>query len=191
MRQIETKMVAWIDEKLKGNGLAQKALKDKNPRALMIEAAKSCVGIRETGGNNSGPMVELIQETIGGHGREAWCLAFVQTCIGYAEKKTNIASPIFPTEGCLNCWEETDKVQRVKLMPLPGAICIWRHGSSWQGHTGIILGCDESKMQLVEGNTESGIAAGRVIRDGAGIYFTERSRSGDGDMKVVGWLKPF
>lgn len=191
MRLIEKDLVKFIDEKLKLNGMAQQAIKDRNPRALLIEAARACVGIREIGGNNKGPMVELMQETLGRAGREAWCMSGVQSWIAYAEQKTGLLSPVYPSEHCLTVWNNTPKNQRVKFMPLPGAICIWRHGTSTSGHTGIILGCDDKIMQLVEANTEAGIVGSEVVREGGGIYVTERSRKGSGSMKVVGWIKPW
>jgi hypothetical protein len=191
-RQIEPKMVAFLDEKLKSNGLAQHAIEAKDARLLATEAAKVCVGIREKTGNNDGPMVELIQETIGGHDHEAWCQSFVQTCIAYAELKTGIKSPLVAGEHCLSVWEDTPHAQRVKMNPLPGALCIWRHGNSSNGHTGIVLGADEETMHLVEGNTTAGqTPEGKVVREGGGVYYTVRSRKGSGDMHVVGFLRPF
>ena len=50
MRQIEKKMIEFLDEKLSSHGAAQRAIKEKNPRNLLIYAAEACVGIRESGG---------------------------------------------------------------------------------------------------------------------------------------------
>ena len=45
-------------------------------------AAEACVGIREQGGNNKGPLVELMQKTVDGKAQaEAWCMAFVQSML--------------------------------------------------------------------------------------------------------------
>lgn len=191
MRSIEKDMIRWLDGKLKNNGLAQKAIEEKLPRILMVEAAKACVGIREVGGNNQGPMVELMQKTIGSAGREPWCVSFVMTCIAYAEVKTGVPSPIFPTEHVVTMWTQTNKTQRVKRHPLAGAIVCWRYGNSASGHTGIILDCDEKIFNACEGNTESGIEGGNVVREGGGVYLTTRNRYGTGNMKVLGFLKPW
>lgn len=193
MRHIQQKMIDFFDMKLKDNGLAQLAKKEENARLLFTEAAKACVGIREKTGNNDGPMVELIQQTIGNAVNESWCMSFVQTCLAYAALKTNKLIPIFESEHCLTVWEKTPKEQKVKITPLPGAICIWRHGNTSNGHTGIVLGCDEDTMHLVEGNTTGGSADpnGAVVREGGGCYYTVRSRYGTGGMRVVGFLKPF
>jgi hypothetical protein len=198
MRQIEPKMLAWLDQRLILNGLAQTAIETRNARQLMIEAAKACVGIREKTNRNDGPMVELIQSTVGRAHGEAWCLSFVMTCIAYAEVRTGIKSPLAATEHCMTLWRNTPETQKVKRHPLPGAIAIWRHGSSTNGHTGIVLGADESTFTCVEGNTSSGqTPTGEIVREGGGVYFTERSmqnfpnlRTG-GTMKLQGFIRPF
>jgi hypothetical protein len=190
-RKIEPKMVEYLDFKLKENGLAQHAIASRDFRSLLIQAACACVGIREVGGNNQGPMVELIQETIGGHSGEAWCLAFVETIIAYCELKLGVVSRLPATEHCLTAWQTSHPDLHVKYGPLPGAIIIWRHGSSSNGHTGIFLEHKDGIMKCVEGNTESGLSPqGKVERDGGGIYLTNRSMKGTGSLKILGFIKP-
>jgi hypothetical protein len=192
-RNIEQRMIAFIDAKLAGNGLAQHAIEVKDARLLLVQAAQACVGIREVGGNNKGPLVELIQETIGGHGQEAWCMAFVQTIIAYVEVKLGITSRLPAGEHCLTVLKESPEELRVKYFPLAGAIPIWQHGSSINGHTGFFLeSLHDGLMSAVEGNTESGLTAdGKVERDGGGVYMTKRSMKANGNMKIVAFLKPF
>lgn len=194
MRNIKIEMVHWLDKKLAGNGLAQHAIEKKDPRTLFTIALQVCVGIREVGGNNMGPMVELIQRTIGGANKEAWCMSFIQTIIAYCEVKTGIKSLIAASEHCMTTWRDTPKSCRVKVFPLPGAIAIWNYVGTDSGHTGGVLSAEKktSIMKLVEGNTESGLnPQGAVVRDGGGVYFTNRSMKGSWNMKVVGYLKPF
>jgi len=192
IRDIKPKMVDYLSNKLRYNGYAQEAIKSKKPRVVCRLALESCVGIREVGGNNQGPMVELIQETLGGADKEPWCMSLIQTGIAYAEEMTGIASPVYVSEHCLTVWHKTNAIHRVKLIPAIGAICIWRHGTSDSGHTACTIGEVVSKMvDMVEGNTESGIAEGEVVRDGGGVYFTNRSIKASGNMKVVGFIKPF
>lgn len=191
-RELRPEMIEFFNQKLVGNGLYQDAFLKKDARTIMRLAAQVCVGIREQGGNNRGPMVSLIQDTVGGPDHVAWCMSFVQTCIGYAELKTGAKSGVAVGEHCLTVWRQTPEGQRVKFTPLAGAIVIWRHGSSDAGHTGIVESCDETSFFAYEGNTESGLNPnGKVERDGGGVYHTHRARSGNGDMKVVGFLKPF
>lgn len=202
MRSIEPKMIEFLDQRLAENGLAQLAIKNKDARALMIEAAKVCVGIREKTNRNDGPMVELIQKTIGGANGEAWCMSFVQTCVAYAEVKTGQLSGLFPTEHCMTAWKKTDPKLRVKRHPLPGAIAIWNHYSLGKptsaGHTGITIGADEKTFNAVEGNTSSGqTPTGQIVREGGGVYYCARSMQGfpkissHASMRLVGFLIPF
>ncbi len=194
MRHIKPKMIAFLDTKLKDISMAAHARDTKNARLLFQIAAQSCVGIRERTNNNDGPMVELIQETIGVAEHESWCMAFVQTMLAYAEHTLRVTSPVVATEGVLDAWNRTPLEQRVKYLPLPGAIVLWRHGVTYKGHTGILLGTDGINFHAVEGNTTSGSEndpTGPVVREGGGVYYTKRAASGSGDMHVVGYLKPF
>lgn len=184
MRNIEKKMIEFLDAKLASNGLAQEAIANKDARTVFRLAAESCVGIKETS-HNGGAMVELIQETVGGADKEPWCMSFVQTCLAYAEKKTGVKSPIVAGEHCLTVWRESPKNMRVKIAPLPGAIIIWQHGKSEAGHTGLVLEYGTRSMSTVEGNT------GSDMREGDGVYLKSRSKTANGKMKVVGFLKPF
>lgn len=190
-RDLEQGLLDFFDGKLKNNLLAQQAIKEKNARLLFLLAAQVSVGIREVGGNNKGPMVELIQKTIGGASREAWCMAFVQSCLEYAEEMTGVVSPLYVSEHCQTVWNKTAKTQRVKYHPLAGAIAIWRHGNTTNGHTGVLESADNKIFYAYEGNTESGLANGKVERDGGGVYRTQRGITGNGNMKIMGFLKPF
>lgn len=184
-RILEKDMEKYLDAKLATNGLAQTAIKNKDARTVFRLAAEACVGIKETSPNN-GPLVSLIQDTVGGPDHVAWCMSFVQTCLAYAEKKTKVISPIYASETCTEVWDKTPKAQRVKIAPLPGAITIWKRGSSWQGHTGLMLEYYGKTFLGVEGNT-----GGASMRDGDGIYIKTRSSTATGSLKILGWLKPF
>jgi hypothetical protein len=185
MRNIEKKLVEWLDVKLSLNGYAQKAIENKDARTLFRLAAESCVGIKESS-NNSGTMVELFQETIGSANKEAWCMAFIQSCLAYAERKTGVKSPIAATEHCMTCWNESPKSCRVKKIPAPGAIIIWRHGAGPAGHTGVMLEYMNTKMATCEGNTSDS-----NMREGDCVALKTRSTTATGKMRVIGYLKPF
>lgn len=194
MRHIEPKMVEYLDGKLKDVEIAKIALGINDPRMLFVEALRACVGIREKTGNNDGPMVELIQETIGTADGEAWCMALQQTGIAYAELKTGLISPIFASEGCTEVWENTARSQRVKYNPLPGALAIWKYHGSWKGHTEMVLAADESMFYAVGGNTTTGKLSdgGKIVREGGGVYLTQRYRmKHDLEKELLGFLKPF
>jgi hypothetical protein len=60
------------------------------------------------------------------------------------------------------------------------------------GHTGILIRYGSDGMYCIEGNTSSGLKSdGSLDRDGGGVYYTKRSKTKNGDMRVVGFLKPF
>jgi len=185
MRQIEKKLVLWLDEKLKTNGLAQKSIENKDARTLFRLAAEACVGIKETS-PNGGPMVELFQETIGSAVKESWCASFAQSCLAYAEKKTGIKSPVYPSELCSEIWAKTPKSQRVKKIPAPGAITIWQRGNTIYGHTGLMIEFIGTKFVSLEGNTSDS-----NMSNGDCVAIKTRSSKATGNLKVLGWIKPF
>lgn len=186
-RKIHPDLVKIIDEKLKMNGTAQLAIQNKDARKIMLLAAQACVGETEVGGNNRGKFVELCQKTVDNYaGGEAWCMAFVESMVSYAELKTGIISTFFSSEHCLTTWRKSKAVDRVKKIPAPGAIIIWQHGKSENGHTGFVTEWLDKKMTTVEGNTGSA-----SFRDGDGVYSKTRSTTKDGDMNVVGFIIPF
>lgn len=190
-RKLEPKLIQYIDNRLSGNALAAKAIIEKDARLIMRLAAQACVGIREVG-NNRGPLVSLIQDTVGGPDPVAWCMSYVMSCIAYAELRTGKKSPIIATEHCMTCWNDSPKEMRVKRIPLGGAIIIWRHGSGPSGHTGIVDSCDGETFWAYEGNTGGGTDPnGKIIREGDGVYYTHRPFGDMGDMKLIGFLKPF
>lgn len=193
-REIEKRMVQWLDDKLLSNkvGLAVHAIETKDSRLLYRLANEACVGIREEGGNNHGPLISLIQETVGNAEYEPWCLSLQMTCLAYAERKIGIISPIPAGEHCLSVFQETPKKYHVKKIPAPGAIIIWQHGNTSSGHAGCLTEYMGAKMKTIEGNSESGVTpSGSVVRDGGGCYANIRSTTGTGKMKVKGFLIPF
>jgi len=193
MRKIQPELVSHIDKRISWDGLAQYHLQTKNARGLMVEAAKACVGIKELTGRNDGKLVELIQKTVDGKAQgEAWCMAQVQSMIAYAEAKTGVKSPLMATEHCLTLWNSTPIEQKVKISPLAGAIAIWRHGTTTNGHTEIVLACDESIFFAIGGNTSGVVDPSKPVnREGNGVFYTKRSRFGEGDMNLLGFIKPF
>lgn len=191
MRQLHPELYAFIDDKLLDNGVAQNAIQDKDARTLMVEAAKTLVGVRERTGHNDGKMVELIQKTSQGHKGDAWCAFFVMSIIAYAEIKTGLKSKVKSSGSCASIWNACTPSMLVKYHPLPGALCVWKHQNG-SGHIGIVCSADEEIMYLVEGNTSKGLDPnGRIERDGQGCYFTMRERFPTGEMKLRGFIKPF
>lgn len=186
-RKIDSALVNWLDAKLSTNGLAQHAIDVKDARLLFGLAAEACVGVHESGGNNQGPMVELFQKTIGRAEGEPWCMAFVQSCLAYAELKTGKKSPVYPTEHCRTCWVSTPHEQRVKISPLKYAIIIWGYEGTSSGHCGVVLETNKmSSLMTCEGN--SAISGSR---EGDCVGYHQRDWIRSGSLVKLGMLKPF
>jgi hypothetical protein len=198
-RKIQPAAVALIDGLIQNNPLAQDCLAQGPGRArqLFVEVVKSCLGIDEEG-TNQGKEVQIFQKTVGLSAGDSWCMAFMQTGLAYVEKKLGVVSPVFASGGCVNTWQKTPVAQRVKLLPLAGAVAIWQHQNDpTHGHTGMVLDCDGVSFHAIEGNTADGgeSLGNEVGQTGQGVRFTHRRydlfNPHNGDMLLLGSLKPF
>lgn len=196
MRKVVPKLVAMIDKKLEKNGLAQQAIAAKDARMIFWLAGTALVGVKEKG-NNTGPEVSLIQSVVDGPDAWPWCMSFVQACLMYAELKTGVKSPIVPSEHCLTVWQQTKKEQRVKYLPLAGAIAIWNDTGKVSGHTEIVLSADKDWFYSVGGNTSGYFSreqvkeSSYVNREGNAVVYAKRSMKSSLKRKLLGFLKPF
>jgi CHAP domain len=197
VRRIHSDAIGLLDKLLQKNALAQDSIRKKRARQLFVEATKSCIGIKEIS-SNKGFEVELFQKTVGLSKGDSWCMAFMQTCIAYAEHKTGITSAVHAAGGCVNVWQRTPEILRVKVNPLAGAIAIWQHTDDpIHGHTGMVLDCYGTSFHAIEGNTSEGLdnLNNKVGQTGDGVRFTHRRydmfNKTNGDMLLLGSLKPF
>jgi len=196
-RIIRPELVKYIDERMELDGLAKVALANKDARTLMWLAGGKLVGISEATGRNDGKMVNLIQDTVGPPNQWPWCMSYVQTCIAYAELKTGKKSPIAVSEHCLTVWQQTPKEQRVKYLPLAGAIAIWNDEGKVTGHTEIVLSADKEWFLSCGGNTSGYFTRAQVKesnyvnREGNAVVFAKRSMKSGARRKLLGFLKPF
>lgn len=196
-RVISAPTFKLVEERLKNNELAQTFIEQKQARQLFVEVIKSFVGVKELQPNR-GKEVQMFQSTLGLATGEPWCMAFQQTGIAYVEKKLKIKSPVLASGLCTKVWAETPTGQRVQVLPLAGAIAIWKHVSSkTAGHTGMVLDCDGLSFHAIEGNIAVGSISinEQVAEDGQGVRFTHRRydlyNTNYGDMLLLGSLKPF
>ena len=196
-RKISTQVVNWFDARLAHDPLALAATENGDARRLMLQAAVACLGVRESP-KNRGKEVESFQKTVGLDAGDMWCMCFVQTCIAYAEHRTTSESPVLASGACMPVWNNTALEQRVKNIPLAGAIAIWQHTKDpTHGHTGIVLACDGVSFHGIEGNTADGYADlhGSVGSAGDGVRYTHRRvdlfNPEKGDMQLRGFIRPF
>jgi hypothetical protein len=154
---------------------------------LAIQIALSYDGVREHGGNNCGPEVEMFQKSIGLEPGDPWCAAFVCFCIQQAAENLGV-KPSFQYGGSVyKIWTRNPDLQL--SAPTDNCIFLLDHGLSKKGtrigHTGFCVAINQSHsetLETVEGNTN---AAGS--RDGDGCY--HKSRELSEFQNGYGWLK--
>jgi hypothetical protein len=183
MRELNPLIEAYIDERI------ERYNQTVSPNALMIRALKAMVGIHEEGGDNRGPLVAAIQDTVGGPDPLAWCMSLQQTAVAYVEKKLSMVCDLAESEHCLTVLSAAERHKRNVKVPAPGDLIIWQHGASTDGHVGCITMVGDY-FQCIEGNTAGhDQRTGVVSREGDGVYETMRSRNGSQNMKVAGFVR--
>jgi len=164
-----------------------------DPKLLkLIEVAKSFIGVHESGGNNSGPVVEMFQRVIGKAEKEPWCVSFVQYCVKQVDLAMHSKTLLYPTESSQLLWKSTVKVARLTA-PVPGAIVVFTkyHGDTPLsiGHVGIVTAVNGDTIVSCEGNTSP---ATGVARDGDGVFTkTHPTWIKSGYMRTTGYLLPW
>lgn len=189
-RRIHKELYDLIDKNLNQHSFSMYTRLDMGKAIDEVCQAIDKIQIKEEGGNNKGKLVAMIQSVIGpitinGNG-EAWCMSLVQTIIVFIEIKTNILSQLYPSEGCVDCFNRSKDLS-VNL-PKVGDIFIWKNPNSNSGHTGIIraINLQNGTMKTFEGNTSDG-----NDRDGDGVYIRMRQTGGTKSLKHYGFLRPF
>ena len=139
--------------------------------AKLLEVAQAEIGVKDEG-NNRGARVEEYKAVVGGSDDELpWCMSLVQFIIKRTEEATgiNLGENVKRTEHCLTFWDAMSKYQTQE--PEVGRIMIMRHGSTPQGHTGIVEALMvNGQVRTIEGNT--GASGGR---EGDGVYLKSRN----------------
>jgi hypothetical protein len=196
-RTLSPAALDFFDTLVRPGELAKMCIEKKLSRQLFVQAAKACLGIREIP-PNKGREVKLFQSTVEAHAGDAWCMAFVQSCLAYAEETTGMQSALAASASVMSVWNSTAADWRVKSLPLAGAIAIWQHTRDpGHGHTGIVLDCDGVSFHAIEGNTRDGYTdlQAKVGQAGEGVGFTHRRfdlfNPQRGDMQLRGFLKPY
>lgn len=197
-RKITDKLFEEYRRRLALNGLAQHFIATKNARGLFVQAANCMVGVKEATGKNDGEWVEEFQKTVDFKAQgEPWCMAFIQSCIAYVERELGVVSRFPVTEHCQTAWRDVPSELRVKNIPLPGAIAIWARVGTSSGHTEVLQEYIDGKyFPAVGGNTSGYVipvknGKSSVNREGNGVFYTWRKHGIAGDLKLLGFAKPF
>lgn len=190
-RVIHPVLRVMIEERLFPQGKVPECFKQRDLKQCVIAicTALASMAIVEKGGNNKGKTVGLIQAIIGsyienGNG-DAWCMSAVQVVIAFLEDYFQIESPVIASEGVTATLAAAKKVKDlVSAKAVAGAAACARNGTSWKGHTWIVLAVRANGVEdTFEGNTDSGGS-----RDGDGAYIRTRKPKKNGNLNTEGYV---
>lgn len=157
------------------NTVSQNNTIKKKLAELAIFHANSKLGVREIGGANRGPDVEIFLKSVGLGKGYSWCMAYVYWSFDQAAKELGQTNPLVKTGGVLKGWNEA-KCTKIKAVDSrnnpslvkPGQIFIMDYGNGF-GHTGIVTEVNGGFMKTLEGNTNN-----TRSREGIGVFSLER-----------------
>ncbi len=164
---------------------------DGNMIVALCGDAYTALKVREKTNKNDGFMVEMTQKVGGGKKGWAWCMYQQQAQVGIAEILTNKVSLVPLSGGVQFVWNASKKVVgllRGLVKDAQAGDILIHIGTKGTGHTeNFKRWMDKpTKMLCNGGNTTSGKAGDKVVREGGGSYLTERSAS-----YWVGFVRPF
>jgi hypothetical protein len=167
---------------------AHNATGDGVERMLAVARAALALHIRETGGNNRGPLVEALQVHAGCREGDPWCAAFCDVCAGVGFGAAQQQLPLRIGVSCSDLIRRAAKQGRVFELaqsgtgefpagsPEPGDLLVLRAGKTSTRakpyrHIGIVVSAlnERGVLETIEGNTnDAGLA------DGDGVYQKRR-----------------
>ena len=179
---------------------------DKLARLIIAEARRYC-GLREVKPNASwdnpstpGPDTALVAELRAGMRQSPWedgwayCAAFAEHIIAAALLKWG-ATPAqiakwhaTMSPHCMTAVRAFRGINLLATFPVPGALWLARHGSTDNGHAGLIVFPKGGMMDTIEANTSSGQSGSQ--RDGDWITTRLRPMVGVGDLRSQGFVHP-
>ena len=151
-------------------------------RSSIVHVAKyACdvLRIREAGGPNAGPEVEMILAHAGGHKGMPWCAAAVYAFVDYGHILLGLFSPdvpVVPGIPELSCsaiyrWAKAEKRLRDISIARPGDVYLFAGGNTGYFHTGLIEErLEDGTLRTIEGNTSADPKNISQDADGDGVY---------------------
>jgi hypothetical protein len=139
----------------------------------VIDTAKAHIGVTEAPlGSNAGPSVEHFLSHVGLGPGYPWCAAYARTVMDEAGvKRPKVVSAGATDYITRRSIDATDVLRGAAEVP-PGSLVIWRRGSTWKGHIGVVLRWGQRCGRTIEGNTSPGHDGAQ--RDGDGVWLRER-----------------
>jgi hypothetical protein len=130
-------------------------------------------GVRESGGPNRGPEVNLYHLAGGSKPGHAWCASFVSWCFVRAAAKLGVANPFRVTSWCPTIYARGQSAGKLVAQPQRGDIFLkWSTSSSRHSHTGLVTGASGNVFTTIEGNTNN-----NGSREGIGVFQLTRKRA--------------
>lgn len=130
--------------------------------ANIIAIAKGYIGQQEVQPNLSfkDPSFLAKMKARGWQVGQPWCSYFAKQCWveGYADSLALLSKVKgLGTGGAINTLENytEDKTFPVSMVPVPGAIVIFREGNGTNGHAGIVTAVSGDTFLTIEGNTNN------------------------------------
>lgn len=139
-------------------------------RILVVNQARSSLGIRELSGHNDGPLVDEILSSVGLEGTQApWCAAFI---VWLGDKTFGSVLNPYPRSGWSPTFLKNPTWNRqgrgVPLQPAD-VFGIWFNSMGRVAHVGLVEKNEGDWLVTIEGNTNGGGS-----RDGDGVYRRRR-----------------
>lgn len=149
--------------------------------------------IRETHGNNRSPVLDDMIRKQGGSLGDPYCQWGLQEVLDELCRYYGVArSKVMIPKGGSTQTVYGDTPARFKTTkPQPLCWMTWRHGTSWQGHVGMVLqNLSASQVQNFEFNTT--VTVNSVVRDGQGASYVKRSTGKKiGNMNLRGYIDQY
>ena len=142
----------------------------------IVKIAQSYVGQKEISGNKGfrDKTFEAKMKATGWQVGHAWCAYFAELVWSEAYKGSDllpsIRTLISPSATATYANMQGSSLFKVGSTPRPGALVVWRYGTSWKGHIGIVESVGKGgAFVAIEGNTNAaggreGIAVARKTR---------------------------
>ena len=160
----------------------------------IVQIAQSYVGQREVAGNRGwkDKAFEAKMKATGWQPGDAWCAFFTELVWTEAFKGTShvarFVALFSPSATATFSNFSGSQEYKTGRTPRPGALAVWRYGTGWKGHIGIVESVEKGAMKTIEGNTN---AAGS--REGVMVARKRRTTALGGTgagLNLIGFVYP-
>ncbi|MEY2703816.1 MAG: hypothetical protein RLY43_2455 [Bacteroidota bacterium] len=172
----------------------------------IVNIATSYVGIQELSGNKGwgNKAFQQKMELMGWGIGKAWCAYFGELvwkeAFGFTSDTAKMLDKLF-SASAVSTWSNFvgNKVFKTGKLPVEGALAIWKYGTTWQGHLGIVVNSNSGIVKngvkyfdTVEGNgNDEGGREGIEVaykkgKSGRALDFTVKNKG----LNLLGFVYP-